>query len=236
LFRPDTFRRAVLETMVIAIGVFAAIAADNWNDDRKDRLLEQQFLESIALDLTKNANHIEGVQASASRYKDSLNRIINAVQTGQNTWDSPEDFVIDLVQCTYLGLPRLSSLAWDELRSTGSMRLLRDSDFKRKLAAYYDYFLHRSQHHPEYRRKEAALEDSLLGVLPLAGRLAVSDNRPVGQTNIKIPITIAEMQQIPGLVSRLEDMVWVQHRMLTRYGWVIEDSHALLQDIEALRH
>jgi hypothetical protein len=234
-FRPDTFRRAVIETVVIAVGVFVALAADNWNEDRKDRQLEQQFLEGVALDLTVNSERIRRVEAGAEIYKGSLERMIEALRTGQATWDSPEAFVTDLVYCTYLGTPRLSSVAFDELQSTGSMRLIQDSEFKRKLADYYAFFQHHSQHHPEYRRKEAALEESLLGFLPLVERIEISDSNGVRETGIDVQETIRQLQQIPDLVARLEDLVWVQHRMLTRYHWIFESGDDLLQDIDAMR-
>ena len=39
-----TFRRAALEAIIIAIGVFVALAAANWNEARKERQLERDFL------------------------------------------------------------------------------------------------------------------------------------------------------------------------------------------------
>ena len=235
MLSPDTLRRAVIETVVIAVGVFVALAADNWNEDRMDRQLEQQFLEGVALDLTINSARIRRIEAGAEAYKESLERVIEALRTGQATSESPEAFITDLVYCTYLGTPRLSSVAFEDLQSTGSMRLIRDSDFKRKLADYYAYFQHHSQHHLEFRRKESALEESLLGFLPLVERLEISDSGAVQESEIIVSETIQQLQQIPDLIARLEDLVWVQHRMLTRNHWIIDDGNDLLQDIQAMR-
>jgi len=115
------------------------------------------------------------------------------------------------------------------------MRLIKDSDFKRKLAIYYARFNYNSQHHPEYRRNEAALEESLLGFLPLADRLDISDSGGVQKSEIDVRETIQQLQQIPTLIARLEDLVWVQHRMLTRYHWIIDDGKNLLLEIETMR-
>ena len=229
----DAIRKAMLEAAAIAIGVFAALLAENWNEDRRDQQLAGEFLNGIVLDLNLNEERISHVKILAQNLRGSLERVIYAVRTGEDTWNSPESFILDLVQCTYLGTPTLSSVAFDELQSTGSMRLIEDSDFKRKLANYYEDFAGQSQFHAEYRRKEAALEEALLGFLPLADRISISDDRAVEKSAIDVTQTLAKLQQVPNLLARLEDMVWVQHRIMTRYDDVITYGDELLAHIDA---
>ncbi len=229
----DAIRKAMLEAAAIAIGVFAALFADNWNEDRKDQQVARQFLNGIKLDMNLNSERISAVMLFAQGLRGSLERVLHAIRTGENTWSNPESFVLDLVQCTYLGTPTLSSVAFDELQSTGSMRLIEDSDFKRMLANYYEDFEQQSQFHAEYRRKEAALEEALLGFLPLSDRIAISDDRVAKNSAIDVDQTLAAMQRVPNLLARLEDMVWVQHRIMTRYDDVITYGDELLAHIDA---
>jgi hypothetical protein len=233
--KADTLRRALFEAAVIAVGVFLALAADNWNDDRKDRQLEQDFLDGIALDLERNKQNVEIIATQATRLKASLERMVSALNQGEAKWTNASDFVRDLVYCTYLGLPELSSVSYDELRSTGSMRLIRDQQFKRKLADYYGRFDRAAQFHTEYRRKEAAVEEALVGYLPLRERLIISEEDGEFETNVDPQQWIAELNNRPELVARLEDMVWVQSRIITRYTWVIEEGNSLLADIQSMR-
>ncbi len=114
------------------------------------------------------------------------------------------------------------------------MRLIEDSDFKRKLANYYENFERQSQFHVEYRRKEAALEEALLGFLPLADRISVSDDLVAENSAIDVTQTLAELQKVPNLLARLEDMVWVQHRIMTRYDDVIEYGNELVAHVDAM--
>ena len=114
------------------------------------------------------------------------------------------------------------------------MRLIEDSDFKRKLANYFADFESQSQFHAEYRRKEAGLEEALLGFLPLADRIAISDDLVAENSAIDVTQTLAELQKIPNLLARLEDMVWVQHRIMTRYDDVIDSGNELFAHIEAI--
>jgi len=231
----EQIRKVLLEATAIAIGVFTALLVDNWNEERKDQQLAQQFLEGIALDLNLNSERIVETKTLATKHKGSLERVIHAVRSGENTWTSPESFVLDLVQCTYLGTPTLSSVAFDELQSTGSMRLLKDAEFKRELYSYYAAFESNSQFHAEYRRKEAAVEEALLGFLPLSDRIQISDDY-LGLKNsaVNVTETLKQLQEIPNLLPRLEDMVWVQHRIITRYDDVIVFGNELLANMESL--
>jgi hypothetical protein len=228
-----TARRAVLEFLVIALGVFAGLAADNWNEARRERALEREYLGGIALDLREDIEEVERIEASAAQLEGAVLRVIEGIRTGQSQWSTPEEMARDLVFCTYLGLPRLSSITWDELRGTGSLRLLRDTGFKRRLADYYRRFDYHGQFHAEYRRKEAAVEEALLGFLPLEVRNQMSDADRVTHADIDIQAALLRMQQAPGLLERLEDIAWVQHRVVVRYGWVKQESEAMLALIEA---
>jgi len=230
-----TFRRAVIETAVIAVGVFVALAADNWNESRKERQLEQGFFDGIVLDLQLNTERVEQTVRTAAGLRGSLERVLHALQTGEHEWESPTQFEKDLILCTYLGTPTLSSITLDELQSTGSMRLIRDADFRRKLASYYSDFWLDSQFHPEYRRKEAAIEEALLGFLPLNARLRMRLDDAVPSGELDVEETLEQLRRIPDLVPRLEDMIWVQNRMMSRYDWIIEDGRALIADIESMR-
>ena len=54
----DHIRKVILEATAIATGVFAALLADNWNEERKDQQLAQQILDGIALDLNLNSERL----------------------------------------------------------------------------------------------------------------------------------------------------------------------------------
>jgi hypothetical protein len=226
-------RRAVLEFLVIALGVFAGLAADNWNEARRERGLEREYLAGIAQDLRGNIEEVTRVEQGAARMEASVLRVIAGIRSGQSQWPTPEAMIEDVVYCTYMGLPSLSAVTWDELRGTGSLRLLRDTAFKRRLADYYRRFDYHSQFHAEYRRKEAAVEEALLGFLPLEARNQMSDRDTVEHAGVDVEDWLRRMQQVPGLVERLEDVAWVQHRVVVRYAWVKEESAAMLASLEA---
>jgi hypothetical protein len=228
-------RRVVLEFLVIALGVSAGLAADNWNDGRKERELERAFLQGVASDLSDNIREVELITANARSLETSLLRVIAAVRTGRTQWSTAEQMVEDLVKCTYLGIPRLSSVTWDEIRTTGSLRLLRDREFKRRLGSYYQRYDYNAQFHPEYRRKEAAVEEALLGLLPFDARIEMAAADKIASAGVSIEEWLPKLRNAPRLVDRLEDMAWVQRRIVVRYDWVVRESREMIASVEAAR-
>lgn len=73
-------QRRLAEVGVIAIGMMAALAVDNRNDERKDRMAEQQYLEGIAADLQSTADGLveigrrEGRQQQAGAVQCEVHR------------------------------------------------------------------------------------------------------------------------------------------------------------------
>ena len=56
----------------------------------------------------------------------------------------------------------------------------------------------------------------------------------VKKSAIDVIQTLAELQRIPNLQARLEDMVWVQYRIVTRYNDVIDYGNELLAHIDTM--
>jgi hypothetical protein len=225
-------RRFLAEFFIVALGVLAALAADNWNDSRKERDIERAFLAGIATDMEQNVESLDRAIGQADINRKALQRVMRGIESGQSQWQTPDDFVRDLILCTYLGIPQLSSIAFDELRSTGSLRLIRDDAFKRRLSEYYANFGYHGQFHEEYRRKEAAVEEALLGFLPLRERLVFSDDDEAALgTSVNVEEHLKRMRERPQLLDRLGDMVWVQHRIATRYLGTRAESEAFLGEL-----
>jgi hypothetical protein len=207
------WRRLFVEFVVIAIGVMAALAVDNWNDERKERMAEQEYLAGIAIDLQSTAEGLAATRAAANENQEALLLLIDLVRG-----DPPppaETLVEALIRSTYLGLPRVSEITFRELVSTGSLRLIRNAHLKRRLAEFYREFEYISQWHPEYRRKEAATEYLLRGLLPLVARLEMREaGIAKAAEGMDVPAVVERFQSRADAVAILEDSVWTQHRVM----------------------
>ena len=235
-FTVDSWRRAGLEALAIAVGVSLGLAADTWDEQRRERELEQEFLQGIRLDVQATREDYARIRDSASENRQALERMIAAIEGGPRPWASRQAFAVDLVRCTFLGLPQPSRITFTELQSTGSMRVIRDVDFKRALAAWYREFDGKAQFFDEYRRKEAAMEEAMLGLLPLSVRL---DLRPGASAPLDDDFTIDATLEVlaarPDVVARMEDMIWIHSRLDWQFAFLDEDGQALIARIDAQR-
>jgi hypothetical protein len=224
--------RLLAEFVVIAIGVMAALAVDNWNDERKDRAAEKEYLNGIATDLRSTAEGLITAREAAAENQEALLLLISIARGGSPP--PAESLVEALIRSTYLGLPRVSEITFRELVSTGSLRLIRDADFKRQLAEFYRGFEYISQWYPEYRRKEAATELLLRGLLPLQARLRMHEDgvaRAAGEMDV--PAVVEGIKSRADAVAALEDSVWTQHRVMLacdRLLIAVGDLQKLLND------
>lgn len=124
---------------------------------------------------------------------------------------------IDLVLATYLSLPRLTIVTFEELVSTGSLRILRDAQFKRALAKLLGEFRARSQWYENYRRIEYTTEIALRGLAPIEvrteGRAALE--RPDVMARFDTEAVAAALRNDREIIAILEDSVWTQARVVS---------------------
>ena len=58
------FKYAIGEIVLVMIGILLALQVNNWNEARKNRLLELIYLENITADLNLNINELQEFIAS----------------------------------------------------------------------------------------------------------------------------------------------------------------------------
>lgn len=72
----ENWRRLLAELIVVAVGVMVALAVDNWNEVRKERIVEREYLAGIAADLESSAVWLERTREAALRNQAALRRLI----------------------------------------------------------------------------------------------------------------------------------------------------------------
>ena len=133
--RSSTRQSLLLEFVVVVAGVIFALAVDSWWDERQERQSEIQHLAVLKTEFAENLRRLDQtiyaieVNMSATR---SLIEITEGAearpgdeQLTQLTWDA-------------FGFPVYNPLfsAYDNLVSTGEIRLIRNQSLKRNLAAF----------------------------------------------------------------------------------------------------
>ena len=140
--REQNWFTVVLEIAIVVVGIFLGLQVDSLNEERKDRALEQQYLERL------HADAIAAVlrQADAQEFNEERRRkqtvVIEALRAGHLPPDMYDEFSVGLA-----GAGSHNPLIWqwgtvEELYATGNIRLIRDLALRDSISAMETGYQH----------------------------------------------------------------------------------------------
>lgn len=132
--RDQNWAAAGIEFLIVVLGIFVALQADNWNQDRKDRQLERIYIARL-VDETK-AN-LDILVDHEQIFEDKVQFILELpdLPVDDTFQRNPQDFMYQLDFSTYVQLPDLRSETYQELESSGRLGLVRDARLRRAIAS-----------------------------------------------------------------------------------------------------
>lgn len=127
---------AIGEIVLVVIGILLALQISNWNEVYKDHQLEKVYYCKLLEDVTQDHLLLKQLIAENQDRLNSVNQAIHLLQ--QKNVDRAElgkamRNSINLIRFNFN--PSLS--AFDDLKSSGKLGILRDLDLKKKLLNYY---------------------------------------------------------------------------------------------------
>ena len=135
---PRRWSRLLVELPVIVIGVLIALGVDEWRASRADRGLEQDYLVRLEADFEASRSDILATSAEFSRLI-AHGRAVASALGGESPF--PQDtlgFLASTLQVTRGNYdPAISRGAWDELISTGNLRVLQSEALRYQLSTFY---------------------------------------------------------------------------------------------------
>jgi len=135
--KPSIFRIALLEILIIIVGILLSVAITEWFGNRKNDKQEAAYLENIAKDLT---NDLEFLQNELEQRSDQLEACQNLLKAlGQN---KDENFSSEEAPRAFKVLANTvrfspSTATFRALESTGRMELIDNDNIVRQLIDLY---------------------------------------------------------------------------------------------------
>ena len=132
------------ETIVIVLGVLVALSLDDIWTARQERNLELQYLWRVHADVSADIDYVDRVVREGLDIKLQALAAISPIVRGQEP--VPEDVESFLRNVALGGLLGASSTHWvrdttfEDLKSTGNLRLIRSVDLRQKISRYYAAF------------------------------------------------------------------------------------------------
>lgn len=122
-----------IEFTIVLLGVFLALQAGDWNQERKDRQLEQAYLSRLIDEARAN---IEILTQHEKIYEEKIQFILALPDLPlQETYQSdPWGFMYKVDYSSYVQIPDLRAETYQELESSGRLALLRDTELRGAIA------------------------------------------------------------------------------------------------------
>lgn len=158
--RKQSWLTVVVELVVLVVGIFLGLQVDSWNEARKDRVLEQQYVASLKADFQADIEELDNAIALAKSRALLGRLLISTIDKGRVEGD-PNEFIWALFSSYLLNFPSYTRATINDLLSTGNLQLLQDSNLKAAVAEYYTDIEYREQWKTNWREMQIALEHTM---------------------------------------------------------------------------
>lgn len=211
--RAAAWRWVVGETLIVVVGVLIALAVDSWRDSLRDDRTEEQYLVSLLEDLDHDFAELDraGVQAIAHA---SAARTVLDVVAGRADALPGDSLAYAVERAGFLYLPAYFPYTFNELVSTGNLRIIKDPKLRREIASYYNLIDSEKQWWDRYRGIQAMYTQVIQGTLgpDIRGRINLGKPSQVSEEDrLRILRALSERT---AMAAALEGMVWVQDRQV----------------------
>lgn len=242
--RHQDWTALVSELIIVVVGIFIAIQVDSWWQHRNDLERKAAYIERLTRDVKDDKIAIAYAVRLATLRKELAELLIATADNPDVARREPSKFLMAVRQAAYTYTPALDSHTFDELTSTGNLRLLRDETLKTALFDYYRYDESQRQYMSlqlmqEFRHFE-------LGADILTNELSIwiQDNmRIVGPdtehdwdiSEIDIEDVVAAAERLaarPDLIAWLPEARDMQLDFISSHGRRLERADALMLALE----
>lgn len=132
------WRYATGEIAIIVVGILIAITLDSCNQARVNRREERAYLARLAEDLMTDTTTFAFVERALQRKQAALALVDSVMNTAAMLRDTTA-FLQAVIHASNFAWnqPRVRTTTFQELHSTGNLRLLRDADLRGAIVRYY---------------------------------------------------------------------------------------------------
>ena len=130
------FQRAIAEFAVIVIGVLTALAVDAWASGRREKKLEQEYLQRLEQDIRLTVESLKDSEVFFRLVSQSAQRALDLVDGRASDADISESLAA-LYNASRGENTVYHEATFQELVGTASLRLIRDVELRSALSDYH---------------------------------------------------------------------------------------------------
>ena len=228
------WRRAISEVALIFLGITLALLFDNWNEERKERVLERQILSEIRQDLVETRRDLESDIANAKRRLRNWRDLAATLAAGEPL---DEAWVAQLWDTRGSSVLFSKTSGYRALTSHG-LDIVSDAETRKAITDFFELRLgrvelfeslasrqYRDVYHPFMRRVTRIPDDAVAEAVGDPAQLAATSRYQLRDA--------ARLGADPELLHMFFDMSSATRTVLGRYEEALVDLDRLVAKIDA---
>jgi hypothetical protein len=156
--REHDWLAAVIELVIVVVGILLALQVSNWNQDRADRSRSESYARRLHAELLSDGASMDEAMRFWGQVNDYGQAAMNYSEHGALVGGSRWKTVLAYYQAGQLFPFELEDTTFLEMRATSDLALIADESLRKRIADYYRMsgsglrsdILH---HRPEYREQ-----------------------------------------------------------------------------------
>jgi len=164
-----------IEILVVMIGLLLAFQLDRWRGDIADKRMERVYIDRLISDVESDIPAIEYAIELQSLRLDLVELLMKVSSNPEAALDSPTIFLGAIAQAAYTYTPALTSHTFENLLSTGDLRLIRADSVKNVMFKYYGFDEEQRQYRPLQFSTESRHFELSAGILSLDQETRIQD-------------------------------------------------------------
>lgn len=224
--RQHDWLAVVVEVLVVIVGLMLAFQLDRWWEQRGEQAQGAQYVERLISDIETDIPWIEYSIRLAEFRLEMANLLMTVSRDPAAAVTSPVMFLAAVRQSAFTFTPKLTSHTFEDLRSTGNMRLLPDPDIKAGLYDYYGFEETQSQFRPIQQMTESHHFELATGILSHDQAVFIQDGFFL--------VTPGELDSYEGPIPNLDEVQAAAGRLVSNQGLVAWLPEARYMQVEQI--
>ncbi|MDH3989246.1 MAG: hypothetical protein OEV34_08970 [Gammaproteobacteria bacterium] len=132
----------VLEVLIVVVGIFVGLQMDDWNERRKERVMEREYLERLLTDAENSTDSIRATVRMLDGLIDQSMLVLGALQSGKLDGKDVAAFNIAVVDFAAMPPSQSDLTTIYELQSAGRLSIIRNVELRGllgRLASHTSY-------------------------------------------------------------------------------------------------
>jgi hypothetical protein len=135
--RQQDWTAVAIEILIVIVGVFIGLQVSNWNDTRKENERGREYLQRLQAELLQDAGMLTNISNFWTEVAANGEIAMTYAEDGVLHQGSAWQTLLAYYQASQVWPYRKPDVTFQEIRSTGSLLLIRDTALRERIARHY---------------------------------------------------------------------------------------------------